>query len=261
MNRALSSYFLLLNPIVVAIVLSQRGQGVGTDLEKLEQLLDYHFTKQGLALRALTHPSFDHEQAGEGNYQRLEFLGDAVLGMVLAETLYFRFPSASEGDLSRFRSQMADQETLASVAREYGFGQFIRLGRGEEQSIGRDKDSILADILESLIAAVYLDGGLDPAHKLVMRLFKDLLNTPESVLKINDAKSELQELLSARRLPPPCYRLVEESGPPHCRLYRFQVLIADEVVGEGTGRSKKSAQQTAASQALEHISDVSGQGA
>lgn len=231
------------------------------DFEMFEQLLDYRFTDQGLALRALTHPSFDHEQAGAGDYQRLEFLGDAVLGMVLAETLYFRFPAASEGDLSRFRSQMADQDTLAGIARKCGVGQFIRLGRGEEQTTGRDKDSILADVLESLIAAVYLDGGLDAAHTLVLRLFKELLDTPVSILKINDAKSELQELLSAKRLPPPCYRLLEESGPPHARLYRFQVLMADEVVGEGAGRSKKAAQQAAASQALEHLTDVSGQGA
>ena len=229
------------------------------DFEKLEQLLDYHFTEQGLALRALTHPSFDHEQAEKGNYQRLEFLGDAVLGMALAESLYFRFPEANEGDLSRFRSQMVDQDTLAGIAREYGFGQFIRLGRGEEQSSGQDKDSILADVVESIIAAVYLDGGLDSAERVVMRLFKDLLDTPVSILKISDAKSELQELLSARRLPPPCYRLLEESGPPHSRQYRFQVLMADEIVGEGLGRSKKTAQQAAASQALEHIPDVSGQ--
>ena len=226
---------------------------------QLEQLLDYRFTEQGLALRALTHPSFEHEQAGVGDYQRLEFLGDAILGMVLAEILYFRFPEASEGDLSRFRSQMADQDTLACIARECGFGQFIRLGRGEEQSTGRDKDSILADVLEALIAAVYLDGGLDSTHRLVMRLFKDLLDTPVAILKINDAKSELQELLSARRLPPPCYRLVEESGPPHSRFYRFQVLMDDEIVGEGTGKSKKTAQQAAASQALEHLTDNSRQ--
>ena len=226
---------------------------------QLEQLLDYRFTEQGLALRALTHPSFEHEQAGVGDYQRLEFLGDAILGMVLAEILYFRFPEASEGDLSRFRSQMADQDTLAGIARECGFGQFIRLGRGEEQSTGRDKDSILADVLEALIAAVYLDGGMDSAHRLVMRLFKDLLDTPVAILKINDAKSELQELLSARRLPPPCYRLVEEFGPPHSRLYHFQVLMDDEIVGEGTGKSKKTAQQAAASQALEHLTDNSRQ--
>ena len=248
----------MLIPVGVTIVLFSGGLGVGIDFDKLEKLLDYSFKDQGLALRALTHPSFEHEQSGEGDYQRLEFLGDAVLGLMLAEALYVRFPEASEGDLSRFRSQMADQDSLAGIARECGFGQFIRLGRGEEQSTGRDKDSILADIIESLIAAVYLDGGMDSAHRLVLRLFKDLLNTPVSILKINDAKSELQELLSARQLPPPCYKLVEESGPPHSRLYRFQVLLAEEIVGEGSGRSKKTAQQAAALQALEHITDVSG---
>lgn len=230
------------------------------DFDKLEQLLGYHFTERGFALRALTHPSFEHERAGEGNYQRMEFLGDAVLGMLLAEELYNRFPGGSEGDLSRLRAQLAGQDALAGIARGCGLGCFIRLGRGEEQTGGQDKDSILADVLESLIAAVYLNGGLESVRGLVLRLFGELLNGTESALKVNDAKSALQESLSARHLPPPCYRLVEETGPPHARLYRFQVLVDDEVVGEGEGRSKKVAQQAAASQALQHLSGASGQG-
>jgi len=183
----------------------------------------------------------------------MEFLGDAVLGMLLAEALYSRFPEGSEGNLSRIRAQLAGQDTLAAIARSHDLGQFIRLGRGEEQTAGRDKDSILADVLESLLAAVYLDGGLEPARRLVLRLFDDLLDTPEATLMTGDAKSALQELLSARHLPPPCYRLLEESGPPHARLYRFQVLIGDDVAGEGEGRSKKTAQQAAAAQALERL--------
>ncbi len=224
------------------------------DFEQLEQRLGYHFTVQALAARALTHPSLEHERAGEGDYQRLEFLGDAVLGMVLAEALYSRFPEGSEGDLSRIRAQLAGQDTLAGIARQRGLGQFILLGRGEEQTHGRDKDSILADVLESLIAAVYLDGGLDSARRMVVLLFEELLDSPESMLMTNDAKSALQELLSARHLPPPCYRLLEESGPPHARLYRFQVLVGDDVAGEGEGRSKKTAQQAAANRALERFS-------
>jgi ribonuclease III len=226
------------------------------DFEALEQLLQYRFARQGLALRALTHPSFEHEQAGEGDYQRLEFLGDAILGMMLAETLYSLFPEGSEGDLSRFRSRMADQDTLAAIARKSGLGQFIRLGRGEEQTAGRDKDSILADVLESLIAAVYLDGGLEAARRLVLRLFDDLLDTAESSMKSIDAKSRLQESLSAMRLPPPCYRLAEESGPAHARQYSFQVLVADKVIGQGAGRSKKAAQQAAATEALQQLPDL-----
>jgi len=231
------------------------------NFEAFEQLLQYRFVQQGLALRALTHPSFEHEQAGEGDYQRLEFLGDAVLGMLLAETLYSLFPEGNEGDLSRFRAQMAGQDTLAGIARKKGLGQFIRLGRGEVQTDGRDKDSILADVLESLIAAVYLDGGLEAARRLVLRLFDDLLDSSEAPLKSIDAKSELQESLSAMRLPPPCYRLAEESGPAHARKYRFQVLVADSVVGEGEGRSKKMAQQAAATEALKRLPELSEQGA
>ncbi|BCS53805.1 ribonuclease 3 [Geobacter sp. SVR] len=225
------------------------------DFDNLEQLLEHRFSDRRLASQALTHPSFQHEQsgAGEGDYQRLEFLGDSVLGMVLAETLYLRLPDRSEGDLSRSRSRMADQDSLASVARGAGVGMFIRLGRGEEQTAGRDKDSILADVLEALIGAVYLDGGLEAARRLVLRLFGDQLEKPGDALKINDAKSELQEVLSARQLPAPCYRLVGESGPPHCRQFRFQVWLGESVAGEGSGRSKKAAQQAAAVQALEKL--------
>lgn len=225
------------------------------DFENLENLLGHCFAERRLAVRALTHPSLEHEQAGEGDYQRLEFLGDAVLGMLLAEALYARYPEGSEGDLSRLRSQMADQETLAGIAREYGLGRFIRLGRGEEQTGGRDKDSILADVIESLIAAVYLDSGIEAARGLVMRLYGHFLALPGSIMKGGDAKSMLQEQLSARLMPPPRYQLLEESGPPHARRYRFQVLVGDEVAGEGEGRSKKSAQQAAAAQALERLSD------
>lgn len=227
---------------------------VSSDLRELEQELGYCFNDQAGALQALTHPSFEHEQAGGGNYQRLEFLGDAVLGMILAETLYGRFPESNEGVLSRFRSQVADQDTLAGIARSFGLGRFIRLGRGEEQGAGRDKDSILADVLEALIAAVYLDGGLDEARRLIRRLFDGILANREATLRINDAKSELQELLCARHLPSPLYCLSGESGPPHDRMFRFQVLVNGVVVGEGEGRSKKVAQQAAAAQALGKIS-------
>lgn len=223
------------------------------ELNELEQRLGHRFADQGLVMRALTHPSLEHEQAGLGDYQRLEFLGDAVLGMLLAEALYSRFPEGSEGDLSRIRARLAGQDTLAAIARAHELGRFIRLGRGEEQTAGRDKDSILADVLESLLAAVYLDSGLEPARRLVLRLFGDLLDNPRAILMTGDTKSALQELLSARHLPSPCYRLLEESGPPHARLYRFQVLIGDDVAGEGEGRSKKAAQQAAAARALERL--------
>lgn len=223
------------------------------DIEELESRLKYRFSDRSLVSQALTHPSHEHERAGCGDYQRMEFLGDAVLGMVLAEELYRRFPNQDEGVLSRFRSQIVNQNTLAGIARFIGLGSFIRLGRGEEQCAGRQKDSILADVLEALLAAVYLDGGLEPARKLILQLFDQKLAVRESTLKSNDAKSELQELLSARRLPNPSYRQTGETGPPHDRVFHFQVLVNGVVIGAGEGRSKKNAQQIAAGQALKNM--------
>jgi ribonuclease-3 len=221
-------------------------------LEQLQQSLGYRFADSTHIHQALTHPSFNNEQeACEGDYQRLEFLGDAILGMLLAESLFARFPEADEGELSRFRAQLAEQSTLAGIARGRDIGAFIRVGRGEEQSAGRDKNSILCDVLEAIIAAVYLDGGLESARRVVATLFDELLDVPWGHTATRDAKSELQELLSVRGLTPPEYRLLDESGPPHERQFRFLVMIEGRVVGEGQGRSKKIAQQAAATRALE----------
>jgi len=224
-------------------------------LEQLQQALGYRFADCTQLQMALTHPSFHNEQeTGDGDYQRLEFLGDAILGMLLAETLFTRFPEADEGILSRYRAQLAEQGTLAGIARGHGIGTYIRVGRGEEQTAGRDKDSILCDVFESIIAAVYLDGGLEAARRVVKALFDELLDAPWGAAVSRDAKSELQELLSARGLAPPEYRLAEESGPPHDRQFRFLVFTEGRVVGEGQGRSKKIAQQAAATRALELLS-------
>lgn len=206
---------------------------------ELEQRLGYRFCEPSLLFQALTHPSHEHEQAGTGDYQRLEFLGDAVLGMVLAEALYLRYPAQDEGVLSRFRSQVVNQDSLAGIARSIQLGSFIRLGRGEEQNAGRHKDSILADVLEALFAAVYLDGGLEQARLLILRLFDKEMEHRDVSHNTNDAKSELQEMLSARRMSTPHYQLIGESGPPHDRHFRFQVLVDGVVIGEGEGRSKK----------------------
>jgi ribonuclease-3 len=222
--------------------------------DQLQESLAYHFLDETNLNLALTHPSFHNEQEhGGGDYQRLEFLGDAILGMLLAEMLYSRFPDAAEGELSRTRAQLAEQCTLAGIARERGVGAFIRFGRGEEQSAGADKDSILCDVLEALIAAVYLDGGLEAARTVIRLLFHDLLHAPLELTASRDAKSELQELLSTRGLSAPVYRLAAESGPPHDRQFSFFVLIEGVVSGEGQGRSKKIAQQSAAAMALKQL--------
>jgi ribonuclease III len=231
-----------------------------TNVQQLEQQLKYAFRDQSLLTLALTHPSYLHED-GEGHggdYQRLEFLGDAVLGLLLAEMLYERYPDWDEGDLSQLRSRLAGQDILADRARMLGIGSFVLLGRGEEQTAGREKDSILADVLEALIAALYRDGGLQAARMLVEGLFEELAGAPESLVLGRDSKSELQEYLSSHDSSPPEYRLVDESGPPHDRLFSFQILVDDRLVGVGRGKSKKSAQQAAAAAALDKLQPTAG---
>jgi ribonuclease-3 len=178
--------------------------------------------------------------------------------MLLAEMLCNVYPAWDEGALSQLRSRLAGQDVLADRARTLGLGDFILLGRGEEQSAGRAKDSILADVLEALLAALYLDAGLEAARTLVVRLFETLVAVPQTLTLGRDSKSELQELFSACGASTPEYRLVKESGPPHDRLFHFQVLLDGRCVGEGQGKSKKIAQQAAASQTLDHIRIVEG---
>lgn len=236
---------------------------MSTNVQQLERLLEYTFHDRSLIVEALTHPSYLHEvsESHGGDYQRLEFLGDAVLGLLLAEMLYEQYPDWDEGALSQLRSRLAGQDILAERARRLGIGRFVLLGRGEEQTAGRDKDSILADVLEALIAALYRDGGLQAARSLVARLFVELAAAPESLVLGRDSKSELQEYLSSHDCSPPEYRLVGESGPPHDRLFRFQILVDGQIAGAGQGKSKKIAQQAAAAEALGTFKSTAGQAA
>lgn len=236
------------------------GRYMTTNVQQLEQLLEYRFSDQALLVQALTHPSYLHE-AGEsdgGDYQRLEFLGDSVLALLLAEMLYNHYPDWDEGALSQLRSRLAGQDVLADRARLLGLGDYILLGRGENLSAGRDKDSILADVLEALIAALYRDAGLPAARALVARLFEEPVAAPESLVLGRDSKSELQEYLSAHGLSQPEYRLMDESGPPHDRQFVFHILVGDQIVGIGRGKSKKIAQQVAAAEALGKFRSTAG---
>lgn len=229
---------------------------MSTKIQQLEQQLDYTFIDPLLLEQALTHPSSLHETGGGGgDYQRLEFLGDAVLGMLLAELLYLRYPEWDEGKLSQLRSRLAGQDVLADRARTLALGRYIRLGRGEVHTAGREKDSILADVFEAVLAAIYRDAGLEAARALVLRMFDDLAAAPQNLLLARDSKSELQEYLSSHDYPPPVYQLLEETGPPHDRQFRFRILAGDRIIGEGSGKSKKIAQQAAAAAAL----DIEGQ--
>jgi ribonuclease-3 len=239
---------------LMGIVWLTRGSDVDTGFNQIEQLLSYAFHDQNLLVQAITHPSYLHETGGGvGDYQRLEFLGDSVLGLLLAEMLYVQYPCWAEGALSQLRSRLAGQDVLADRARALGIGKYILLGRGEEQTAGREKDSILADVLEALIAALYRDGGLQPARFLVERLFGALVETPTLLELGRDSKSELQEFLSSGGYPSPEYIPLAESGPPHDRLFSFHVMINNEIVGTGKGKSKKGAQQAAANMALDTL--------
>lgn len=223
-------------------------------VQQLEQIMGISFQNSSLLLQAVTHPSFTHESALDvGDYQRLEFLGDSVLGLLLAELLYEQYPTWNEGALSQLRSRLAGQDVLAERARALGLGACIMLGRGEEQTAGRTKESILADVLEALIAAAYLDQGLPVARSFVETVFKQLIAAPENIVVGKDSKSALQELLSAKGYGSPLYQLAEESGPPHDRQFTFELLVDDIVISRGVGRSKKIAQQAAASEALARL--------
>lgn len=213
-------------------------------------ILGHRFSDQALLIAALTHPSHLNEFHGGSDYQRLEFLGDAVLGMVLADLLYNRFPDLSEGELSRLRASLADQPRLAELADAANIAPFILLGKGEQQDSGSRKPSILADVFEALIGAVYLDAGFQAARTMVQQLYGHLLDDPNLASSLNDPKSRLQEWLAANRHASPVYRLVSEDGPPHDRCFTVSVSVDDEVWGTGTGRSKKAAQQDAARIAL-----------
>ncbi|HWB66969.1 MAG TPA: ribonuclease III [Mycobacteriales bacterium] len=197
---------------------------------------------------AVTHRSFAYENGGVPTNERLEFLGDAVLGLVITEWLYREHPDFPEGQLAKLRSAVVNSRALAEVARTIGIGQFLKLGRGEERSGGRDKSSILADCLEAVIGAYYLSCGGEATRELVLRLFAGTIEAAAELGAGLDWKTSLQELASRRSLSGPEYTVVE-SGPDHAKAFRATVLLDDRPAGTGEGKSKKEAEQRAAEQA------------
>ena len=226
------------------------------DLTALQEILEVSFNDQSLLEQALIHSSYCNENleiAPESN-ERLEFLGDAVLGLIVAEKVHQDLPALSEGEMTKFRSALVRGETLSRVARAIGLGDYLYLGKGEEASGGRVKPANLASALEAVIAAVFLDRGLDVVRKVVLRLLdEELLKIIRRGAEVN-YKSQLQELLQSRKRPTPTYRLVETSGPDHGRTFTVEVVVEDTVLGRGTGKSKKMAETEAARLALEQIS-------
>jgi ribonuclease-3 len=221
---------------------------IGRRATPLEKRLGYRFRQPELLERALTHRSWAYEQGREEHYERLEFLGDAVLGLLAAEELFRGLPELREGELSKRKGFLVSGDVLARRGEELGLGELLRLGVGEERSGGRRKPSILADAVEALLGAVYLDGGLEAARRTVAALFADGLGRPAAVAQ--DAKSRLQEVVQARGGTSPLYRPVDESGPDHDKRFTVEVEVAGAAIGRGFGRTKKIAEQEAAAVAL-----------
>jgi ribonuclease III len=202
--------------------------------------------------RALTHRSFAFENGGLPTNERLEFLGDSVLGLVITDALFRRHPDMSEGQLAKVRAAIVNSRALAQVGRQLDVGSHLRLGKGEETTGGRDKSSILADTVEALIGAVYLDQGPDVAAELILRLFDELLLSAANLGAGLDWKTSLQELTALHDLGVPQY-VVEESGPDHAKSFTARVRLGGLDYGQGHGRSKKEAEQQAASSAYDQI--------
>jgi ribonuclease III len=219
--------------------------------DAIEDLLDVDFGDKELLRRALTHRSYAHESCmpPDSTNERLEFLGDAVLDVVVSDYLYRRHGQLDEGDLTRIRSNLVNMSSLADTARELGLGEHILLSREERADGGGDKASIIADALEALIGAIYLDRGLDEAGRLCTRLFERKLDEAVAGTLDYDFKSRLQETVVKARGMLPRYRLREE-GPEHRKIFHAVVFIADERMGAGSGSSKKEAEQAAAREAL-----------
>ena len=246
------------------------------DITVLEEVLGHHFLRPELLEQALTHSSQAREreslQSGSSrasDNEQLEFLGDAVLGFVTSEELFRRLPHFREGELSKLRAHLVSEKHLIRVAQELELGRYLRLGRGEEKSGGRHKTALLVDALEAVLAAVYLDGGVEPARRLILQY----IVTPElehlarngSGLPVTDYKSTLQEKLQAIGRPQPSYVLVQEHGPEHSKTFTVEARLQPsdgrgqaEYVGRAQGSTKKNAEQDAARQVLEYLASLPG---
>jgi len=229
------------------------------DLKTLEKTLRGSFHDPALLEQALVHRSYLNENPHFSltSNERLEFLGDAVLGLLVAERLYRDFPGLSEGEMTRLRAALVQRDTLARVARSIGLGDYLYLGKGEEVSGGREKPTNLAAALEAVLGAVYLDGGMVAAEKVVWLLLEVEIDRVAGQPGEVDYKSRLQELVQARYQVTPDYRALGATGPDHARSFTVEVVVGGEVLGKGSGKSKKAAETQAARIALERLSGQS----
>lgn len=218
-------------------------------MKKLEEKIEYTFKDKNLLTQAVTHSSYANEKQGEIKCnERLEFLGDAVISIVSAQYLYENFPDMPEGDLSKLRSSLVCTRSLSDFARQIDLGSYMLLGKGELNTGGRDRDSILEDAFEALTAAIYLDGGMDCAKKHVLHFLAEAINTHH--INFKDYKTTLQEVIQKNPDQSITYVVSDESGPDHNKRFEVEVHLNSNVIGRGTGKSKKQAEQEAAKEAL-----------
>lgn len=218
------------------------------DIDMFMKRIGYTFKEPNYLVTALTHRSYTGEHHGIPHNERLEYLGDAALGLIAGEMLFLAMPNAAEGVLSRMRAAIVSEQPLARYAKRWGIPALLRIGRGEELTNGREKPSILANAYEAVIGALYMDGGLDVAARFVQN---DLRERVASIhYEVLDHKTALQEWVQARGMQPVEYQLQQQSGPAHNRRFQMQVMVGGNVLGQGIGRSKKEAEQVAAQQAL-----------
>lgn len=225
------------------------------ELESLQELLGYRFGASELLLESVTHKSYSNEQPDDASpcNERLEFLGDAVLDLVISEQAFNAYNDLPEGELTRIRAELVSEKNLAAVARSLGLGHCLRLGKGERRSGGDNKDSLLADALEAVFGAIFSDSGYAEAKRVILELFGESLVQAARKNFDVDYKTRLQEFCQARHRRVPNYVLLDTSGPDHERTYVVEVRLGDRVCGRGEGRSKKAAEQQAASCALEGL--------
>ncbi len=224
-------------------------------LKTLESSIGYTFNDIELLQEALTHSSYanEHQKEGIRDNERLEFLGDAVLGLSVVESLFRAKEQLPESDMARLKSFLVSKTVLSDIARALCLGQFLRLGKGEQRTGGRDKDNILADAMEAIFGAIYIDGGFQEARKVIVRLFNERIQEALRTGEAHDFKTVLQELTQGRFGVLPEYSVIREEGEEHKKTYVVEVTIKGEKMGEGTGRSKKEAQMMAAKRAIEKL--------
>ena len=228
------------------------------ELDILQSRLGYTFRDVSLLQLALTHPSVAHEQGSSlvQHNQRLEFLGDSVLGLALTRELYEKFPNVGEGALTKARAQMVNRKTLAEQGRLLELGDYLVLSRGEEANGGRTRDSALADAFEAVLGAMFLDGGFDAARTIILQCFRDGFGELTEIPNLENPKGELQEVLQANSTEAPVYELVSSSGPDHDRVFESVVRHGGVELGRGTGKSKKAAESEAALAALNKLREA-----